>query len=69
MYWTGVCYKDIESNKISTPGQVNNKIDNPLEALAGVIKLSGWEYEKEVRLCGIKNYSLISVLQLGYLRR
>lgn len=58
LYWTSVCYKDIESNKISTPGQQNIKIGKPLIELAGAIKLSGWEYEKEVRLCGrVKLYS------------
>ena len=53
LYWTSVCYKDIESNKITTPGQENRRINKPLMALAGAIKLSGWEYEKEVRLCGM----------------
>jgi len=54
LYWIGVCYKDIESDKITTPGQENHHIEKPLKELAGAIKLSGWEYEKEVRICGIK---------------
>ena len=54
LYWTGVCYKDLESKKILTPDQVNSRIVNPLTSLAGAIKLSGWAYEKEVRLCASK---------------
>ena len=54
LYWTGVCYKDMDSNRITTPGQSNRYISNPLKELAGIIKLSGWEYEKEVRLCARK---------------
>ena len=54
LYWIGVCYKDIESERITTPGQENHYIAKPLKALVGAIKLSGWEYEKEVRLCSRK---------------
>lgn len=54
LYWTGVCYKDLDSNRITTPGQENHHVSNPLKALAGIVKLSGWEYEKEVRLCANK---------------
>ena len=54
LYWIGVCYKDLEKDKILTPAQVNTRIAKPLRALAGGIKLAGWEYEKEVRLCATK---------------
>ena len=54
LYWIGVCYKDLESSKILTPDQVNANIETPLISLAGAIKLSGWAYEKEVRLCALK---------------
>ena len=57
LYWIGVCYKDLESDTISTPGQMNRNIKRPLRALSGAVKLSGWEYEKEVRLCGRKDLS------------
>ncbi len=52
LYWMGVCYKDIETETITTPGQRNSRIKKPLKELAGAVKLSGWDYEKEVRLCG-----------------
>ena len=54
LYWIGVCYKDLNSDIITTPSQKNRYISNPLKSLAGAVKLSGWEYEKEVRLCARK---------------
>ena len=54
LYWIGVCYKDLDSDRITTPGQENHHISTPLKALTGAVKLSGWEYEKEVRLCSRK---------------
>ena len=57
LYWIGVCYKNLETDTISTPGQMNRNIKKPLKELSGAVKLSGWEYEKEVRLCGRKSLS------------
>lgn len=54
LYWLGVCYKDLDSDRITTPSQINYHISAPLKTLAGSVKLSGWEYEKEVRLCARK---------------
>ena len=53
LYWTAVCYKHLHSDMIIADSVKNLKIKHPLDEpeLAGYIKLYGWEYEKEVRLC------------------
>ena len=53
MYLTAVCYKEIHSNVLKVGTVSNNLIADPLNnpELAGFVKLDGWEYEKEVRLC------------------
>lgn len=53
VYWAEVCYKDLHTNKIVAGTVSNGNISNPLDepGLAGFVKLFGWEYEKEVRLC------------------
>ena len=55
LYWSSVCYKNLHDDMISV-GTVNNgNINNPLDEpeLAGFIKLHGWKYEEEVRLCAM----------------
>ena len=54
LFWTGVCCKDPTTNRLTTPDQVNTHISRSLNDLAGVIKFSGWGYEKEVRLCAME---------------
>ena len=58
--WAAVCYKDLHTNLLRTGNEENNLLCNPLviPELAGLVKLYGWEYEKEVRLCGVTNKSL-----------
>ena len=53
IYWTDVCYKDLHSDVLKLSGKKNTHIKHPLvkPELAGFLKLYGWEYEKEVRLC------------------
>ena len=53
MYLATVCYKELHSNVLKVGTVSNNLISNPLNnpELAGFVKLDGWEYEKEVRLC------------------
>lgn len=55
VYWAAVCYKELHSNKIKTGSVNNSKIKEPMleDELAGFIKLDGWEFEKEVRLCAV----------------
>lgn len=55
MYWADVCYKDLHDDTISVASVFNKHIRQPLmkPELAGFVKLNGWEYEKEVRLCAI----------------
>lgn len=53
VYWAAVAYKDLHSNLLKVETVVNTKIATPFKnpELAGFVKLYGWEYEKEVRLC------------------
>ena len=71
LYWTGVCYNELNSDRITSPGKENHNIINPLNALAGSVKLMGWEFEKEVRLCANKllpaNQKLAVVLPKDHL--
>ena len=55
VYWAAVCYKELHSNRIKTGSVTNSKIKEPMleDELAGFIKLDGWEFEKEVRLCAV----------------
>lgn len=55
VYWAAVCYQELHSNKIKTGSVTNSRISNPMlsDELAGFIKLDGWEFEKEVRLCAV----------------
>ena len=52
VYWATVCYKDLHSDTIRAGTVENSKIADPMNAteLAGLIKLNGWSYEREVRL-------------------
>lgn len=53
LFWTAVGYKDLHSNKIfyeKTEYDPNFNIFND-DYFVGFIKLFGWEYEHEVRLC------------------
>jgi len=53
VYWAAVAYKDLHTDLLKSETVVNRQIKNPLtnNKLAGFVKLYGWEYEKEVRLC------------------
>ena len=55
LYWSSVCYKNLHDDMISVGTVINNNISNPLDEpeLAGFIKLHGWKYEEEVRLCAM----------------
>lgn len=55
LYWSSVCYKNLHDDMISVGTVINNNIGNPLDEpeLAGFIKLHGWKYEEEVRLCAM----------------
>ena len=52
MHWSEVAYKDLHTDALKTTGSSNSHIEKPLlsRALAGFVKLHGWEYEREVRL-------------------
>ena len=52
-YWAEVCYKDLHTDTLRVGTVKNENIRHPLtvEELAGFVKLYGWEYEKEIRLC------------------
>lgn len=52
VYWATVCYKDLHDDTIRVGTVENSKITDPMNAaeLAGLIKLNGWSYEREVRL-------------------
>ncbi len=52
MHWSEVAYKDLHTDTLKTTGSSNSHIEKPLlvKALAGFVKLHGWEYEREVRL-------------------
>lgn len=53
VYWAEVCYKDLHTNTLRAGTVENGNIRHPLtvQELAGYVKLYGWEYEKEIRLC------------------
>lgn len=53
VYWSEVCYKDLHTDILRVGKVENGNIRHPLtvQELAGYVKLYGWEYEKEVRLC------------------
>jgi len=53
VYWAAVAYKDLHTDLLKAETVVNTHILNPINnpVLAGFVKLYGWEYEKEVRLC------------------
>ena len=53
VYWASVAYKDLRTDMIRTSSVQNENINRPFTSpeLAGFLKLYGWEYEKEVRLC------------------
>lgn len=53
IYWCAVAYKDLHTDLIRAGEAINAQIDKPFdqEELVGFLKLYGWEYEKEVRLC------------------
>ena len=55
VYWSAVVYKDLHTNLLVSETVVNNQMKNALTdpTLAGFVKLYGWEYEKEVRLCAV----------------
>lgn len=60
VYWSAVVYKDLHSNLLKADTVFNRKINWPLSIpeLAGYVKLNGWEYEKEVRLCAVTTSKL-----------
>lgn len=53
LYWAEVCYKDLHSDRLCVGRKYNDNIANPLnqDSLCGFVKLDGWSYENEVRLC------------------
>ena len=55
LYLSAVCYKELHSNVLKIGTVSNSLMIDPLNNpdLAGFVKLDGWEYEKEVRLCAI----------------
>ena len=60
VFWAGVAYKQLHSDLIKAETVVNNHLKNPLniKELAGLVKLYGWEYEREVRLIAIADKKL-----------
>ncbi len=52
VYWTAVCYKELKNERLWSGTVFNDYIQQPLRdyELAGLVKLRGWEYEKEIRL-------------------
>ena len=60
VYWRAVCYKQLRSNTLAVGTVSNSRIAHPLAEpkLAGFVKLYGWEYEKEVRLCAVTHTPL-----------
>ena len=60
LYWSAVCYKNLHDDLITAGTVFNNNISNPLDEpeLAGFIKLHGWKYEEEVRLCALAEREL-----------
>lgn len=61
LYWAEVCYKNLHDDLITVGTVFNNNITNPLNEpdLAGFIKLHGWKYEEEVRLCAMTERALM----------
>ena len=53
IYWAAVAYQDLHTPLLKSETVTNTNISNPINEpdLAGFVKLYGWEYEKEVRLC------------------
>lgn len=53
VYWIAVCYKYLHEDTIKAETVYNKNFTQPLNnpELAGIVKLNGWEYEREVRLC------------------
>lgn len=53
VYWCGVCYKELHNDTLIAGTKINKHFSEPLSIseLAGIIKLNGWSYENEVRLC------------------
>lgn len=53
VYWAAIAYKDLHTDLLKADTVVNTQIENPInnDELAGYVKLYGWEYEKEIRLC------------------
>lgn len=53
VFWASVAYKGLRDDLIICGTVINNKIKTPLRAseLAGFVKLYGWNYENELRLC------------------
>ncbi len=62
VYVTSVCYKDLHTNTLKCGSVENTMIDDPLNnpELIGYIKLDGWEFEKEVRICAVTNVPLLA---------
>lgn len=61
IYWAAVAYKALHTDLIRAGEVTNKKINQPFNQreLAGFIKLYGWEYEKEVRLCARLSVALM----------
>lgn len=60
LYWAEVCYKALHTDELFAGDKHNSYIHDPLNNhdLAGVVKLYGWSYEKEIRLCASLNTKL-----------
>ena len=60
VYWAAVAYKDLHSSMLKSDTVVNTHISRPKNdpELVGFVKLYGWEYEKEVRLCAVTDRAL-----------
>lgn len=67
VYWAAICYKELHSNKIKTGSVTNSRIKEPMleDELAGFIKLDGWEFEKEVRLCAVTDNNVEDDISLA----
>lgn len=62
VFWAAVAYKGLHNDVIKCGGVINNNIKKPLTSpdLAGLVKLYGWQYENEVRLCATTDAQLVS---------
>ena len=60
VFWAAVAYKGLHDDLIRCGSVINNNIKTPLKALelAGFVKLYGWSYENEVRLCAKTKHPL-----------